>query len=187
MLDGALPFTPGLAAAWLAPAIVAAITIVAMQDRARYKRRRLTIADRVLLFVYLIAIAAVMLWPLELRVSAEALRDGNWIPLRGALGFFLSGDPIRAYLGQLDVVAHILLFAPIGLLFPFVFERRHGVFAVVMVAAYAFGIEVLQGLTVPDRVFDIDQAIAGAIGGAMAAVAVSGLRLFSRLGRLATQ
>src|SRR5687767_8373369 len=108
ILDGALPFTPGIAAAWLAPAVVALVAFVAGQHSAPYKRRRIALADRVLVAVYLIAIAGVMLWPLELRISEEALRNGNWLPFNGALGFFFSGDPIRAYLGQLDVVAHLL-------------------------------------------------------------------------------
>src|SRR5688572_19240976 len=112
MLDEAFRFTPQLAAAWFAPAVVAIILIVASYNHAPYKRRRLEIAAAVLTFCYIVGIGVFMLWPLEFRMAEEALRQGNWLPLRGALGFLFSGDPIRTYLGQQDVVTHALIFAP---------------------------------------------------------------------------
>jgi glycopeptide antibiotics resistance protein len=187
MLDEAFRFTPQLAAAWLAPAVVAVLAMIAAQNQAPYKRRRLEIATIVLTCCYIVGIAVLMLWPLEFRVSEEALRDGNWIPLRGALGFLFSGDPIRTYLGQTDVLAHVLIFAPLGLLLPLVFAGRRGVGLVFIIATLAFGIEVLQGLAVAGRVFDIDQALTGTMAAFVAAIASNGVHLFAQLGRLATR
>lgn len=187
MLNGALQFRPELAAAWLAPAFVAVIAILASHDHAPYKRRRVENAGRLLIFAYIVAIGLTMLWPLELRVSADALREGNWLPFRGALGFLLSNDPIRVYLGQLDIVAHVLLFAPLGLLLPFAFARPGLIIVLVTIAVWAFGFEMLQGLTVPDRIFDIDQVIAAITGGMAAAIASNALELAAHLGRLATR
>jgi glycopeptide antibiotics resistance protein len=187
MLDEAFRFTPQLAAAWLAPAAVAVLALVAAHDHAPYKRRRLEIAAMVLVCCYVVGIGLLMLWPLKFRISEAALRDGNWLPLRGALGFLFSGDPIRTYLGQQDVFAHALIFAPLGLLLPFVFAGRRGIAVVIVVAVVAFGFEVVQGLAVPARIFDIDQALTGATAAFVAAIAANGVHLFVQLGRLATR
>ena len=187
MLDEAFAFTPQLAAAWLAPAVVAVLAMVASHSHAPYKRKRLETATIVLLCCYVVGIGVLMLWPLEFRISEAALRDGNWIPLQGTLGFLFSGDPIRTYLGQQDVIAYALIFAPLGLLLPFVFAGRHGIGLVMLIALVAFGFEILQGLAVPGRIFDIDQTFIGATAAFVAAVASNAFYLFGQLGRLATR
>ena len=188
MLTDAFRFTHELAGVWLAPAVLMVIASVVLQHHAPYKRKRLYTVGVLLLCAYVIGAGLLMLWPLDqLRVSDEALRQGNWLPLRGSLGYFFSGDPIRTYLGQADVLSHVLLFAPIGLLLPYIFAGHRGVAVVAIVAIVVFGIEFAQGLLVRDRVFDIDQVIAGSVGALAASVASNLLYLSGQLGRLATR
>jgi glycopeptide antibiotics resistance protein len=60
----------------------------------------------------------------------------------------------------------VLLFIPLGLLLPFAATRWHPfVVTAVLLAIFAFGLEITQGVAIAARTFDIDDAISGFAGG----------------------
>jgi glycopeptide antibiotics resistance protein len=125
--------------------------------------------------LYFVGILVITLWPLEFDVSLTRIQLGNWEPLQGTLGWML--DPVndvQARFGAQDVIANIVLFAPLGFLLPFAIESKAGwIITIVGLATLSFGLELVQGLTIAQRTFDIDDALSGtlgAIGGAIGAL-----------------
>lgn len=164
-----------LAVVWLLPALVAAVVFVAT-GRSRVSWVRPVVAA--LAFGYLIAAVAITLWPFQLDLSPEHLRDrGNWVPGRGTIGFLTSGDAEQNRLGARDFLANVVLFFPLGLLFGIVTRRWVGIVAVfVALVGVAVGLELVQGVTISQRTLDVDDAIAGSVGVLIGVVAAAVLR-----------
>jgi glycopeptide antibiotics resistance protein len=157
-----------LVAAWLLPAGIA-IGALILAGRSRLMRG----ATALLFSLYVLGVVVITFWPLRFDLSLRRLRRGNWAPFQGTLGMVRSSHPLAQFVGGRDFVANVLLFAPVGLLLPFVVGRRRRgllVVALVLLIAFAFALELAQGIAV-DRTFDIDDPISGAIG-ALAGAAV---------------
>jgi glycopeptide antibiotics resistance protein len=163
-----LPAGAAVIVAWLFPAVVAIVVLIAAR-RSTFVRQ----ATAALFAVYVFGIAVITFWPLQFDLSLRRLRRGNWTPFRGTLGMVRSPHPLAQFVGGRDFVANVLLFAPVGLLLPFVVGRRRRgllVVALVLLIVFAFALEFVQGIAV-NRTFDIDDPISGAIGAVAGAVA----------------
>jgi len=77
---------------------------------------------------------------------------------------------------ELEVLANVLVFVPIGLLAALALPRRWWWAALLATAALSVGIEVAQLVAVPTRVASVDDVIANAAGGAIGAAAAAGVR-----------
>lgn len=175
MLTGGLQINGVLAFVWIAPAAVALIAL-ATSGGPRSRQRRLVRSGVVLLLVgYVVAASILILWPLEFDISALRLRDGNWRPFEGTIGWYFSpSNGVQEMLGGRDFWANVILFVPFGLLFPYVAAKRWTPIAsIVLIVGLAFGFELTQGIFVAARTFDIDDAITGAAAGVAVAVVAS--------------
>jgi glycopeptide antibiotics resistance protein len=173
----------GLAAVWLVPAIFAVGLM--LLTRARNPRARAT-ALRTLRWItvaYILGTILITLWPLHFDTSHHGLARGNNIPFHGTLGFVTSPDETQQRIGDLDFLANVLLYIPLGLLIPFAIDRPGGVLiTLVITAGLALGLEILQGAVIAERTFDIDDAISGFAGALLGAVAAAILRPIARVG-----
>jgi glycopeptide antibiotics resistance protein len=164
-----------LVAVWALPAIGALVVLllgraggIAWWNRARG-------AVRLLAIFYFVGILVITLWPLEFDISLDRIQLGNWEPLQGTLGWLL--DPVndvQARFGARDVVANVVLFAPLGLLLPLSIDSKmSSVLAFVALSALSLILELVQGFAVQQRTFDIDDAISGALGALGGAIAAA--------------
>lgn len=192
MLDQLMPVAAsllegGLIALWLAPALVGLGVFLATQHHSRRRRRRVHAALSLVAFGYVVALAAIALWPWDLQASGDPIRDGNWLPWRGSIGYLFDSDPIRSYLGERQILSHLLLMAPLGVLLPIAFGGNRGVVVIFVLAILAAGVQLTAGLAGTERVLDVDDALAGLAGGVGAAAATNAIHVVERLGRLATR
>ncbi len=75
------------------------------------------------------------------------------------------------------MLANVVLFVPFGVLLPFATYQWHGIgWALAVLIFLAFAFEMTQGITIAERTFDIDDAIAGCAGAALGTVAAAVLR-----------
>ncbi|MEX2393476.1 MAG: VanZ family protein [Actinomycetota bacterium] len=167
MLTGGLRISGPLIAVWLFPAAVVLVSLIATRRVPPMTERKVMSLVRFALLGYVIAALILAWWPLEFVLEASQVEDGNWAPFGGSLGFLISSNELQQELGGRDVIANIVLFAPIGALMPFaVYQWRGLVVSLLILATLAFGVEVTQGFFIADRTFDIDDAISGFVGGA---------------------
>jgi glycopeptide antibiotics resistance protein len=178
---------PSAAALWLAPAVIAVVVSLFMQDANQHKRHLLHVVVGFLAFAYVVAIAAIVLWPWDFQASGNALRFGNWVPVRGSIGFLLADDAVKNYLGEQQVVVHLLLLAPLGLLLPIVFGGVRSMAVVFSLAIVAFYVPTAVSVVAGERLFDIDHGIAAFTGGLAGAVATNVSHAAASLGRLAVR
>ncbi len=166
MLQGGLTFTRPLAIIWLLPAAGAVIALVATRSARRALRQRVVYTAQLLVLAYALGCVLITLWPLQVDVSLERMLErGNWIPFEGTLGFLRSKNELQVRLGGRDALANIVLFMPLGVLVPLVVRRWFNVVVVgIVVASFAFGLELVQGLVIVGRTFDIDDAIVSFAG-----------------------
>jgi glycopeptide antibiotics resistance protein len=161
-----------LVAVWALPALgaIAVLFLGRAAGSAWWKRARGAV--RLLAVFYLIGILVLTLWPLEFDVSLTRIQLGNWEPLQGTLGWMLDpANDVQARFGTRDVIANVVLFAPLGLLLPFAIESKvSGILTVIALGALSFGLELVQGLAVAQRTFDIDDAISGSLGALLGVV-----------------
>ncbi|MEX0875489.1 MAG: VanZ family protein [Actinomycetota bacterium] len=178
MLTTEIQLSRALVAVWALPAIGAMVILFWGRAAGSTWWKRARGAVRLLSVVYLIGILVLTLWPLEFDVSLTRIQLGNWEPLQGTLGWLL--DPVndlQAHFGARDVIANVVLFAPLGLLLPFAIESKvSGILTVIALGALSFGLELVQGLAVAQRTFDIDDAISGALGALLGVVGAVVLR-----------
>ena len=165
-----------LAVVWTLPAIGALIALAAVRRKRPMTRKQVLVAVRMLVAFYVVGIAIITLWPLHFDASISNLRHGNIVPFNGSLGFLLSHNEIRQHVGGYAVLANVLLYVPLGLLLPSALGRGLPLLiaSLFVLGVLAFGLEIVQGLAVTLRTFDVDDAIAG-FGGASAAALVGGL------------
>jgi glycopeptide antibiotics resistance protein len=166
-----------LIAVWLMPAVGMLLALIAMRNAPPRSHAKVVNAVRLMLLGYLVGAIVLTLWPLELDLSVVRVENGNWSPFNGTLGFLISDNELQNTLGGRDVLANIVLFTPFGLLLPYAFYQWRGVpVSALFIAFLAFGLELTQGLLIAERTFDIDDAIAGFVGGVVALAVASLLR-----------
>jgi glycopeptide antibiotics resistance protein len=167
MLTGGLELSPPLIVIWLLPAVGVLIALIATRRAPPRTERTMMSFVRFVLLAYVIGALILTWWPLRFVFEVAQVEDGNWAPFGGSLGFLISDIPVRQDLGGRDVLANIVLFAPIGALLPFAVYQWRGLAVSILVLTFlAFGIEITQGFFIADRTFDIDDAISGLVGGA---------------------
>lgn len=166
---------------WLLPVALAVAAIIATRRSQTPTRRAVVRAMQFLIAAYLVGVVVITLWPFEFDFETGRILDrGNWTPFGGTLGFLISDNSLKVRIGSRDFLANVLLFAPLGVLLTLQQKRMTGVVVVItFLIAIAFALEVIQGLTVAERTLDIDDAIAGSVGAALAAVAGLLLRPFA--------
>jgi glycopeptide antibiotics resistance protein len=167
-----------LALVWLTPAALMVLLLLATSRGRRSVRSQTRVLLGLFAVGYLVAAVAITLWPFQADLSPERIvEEGNWVPFQGTLRFLLSDDPLQVRLGTRDFLANVVLFFPLGLLFGLLTRRLLGLaFVLVAIAAVAFGLELVQGVTITGRTLDVDDAIAGAIGALAGTVAAAALR-----------
>ena len=175
MLTGGLELSRPLAILWMLPAVGAILGLIAARGTDPRTHATVMTVLRCMLFGYLAGCVVLALWPLEFDVSVPRVEKGNWTPFDGTLGFLISENEVQHALGERDVLANVLLFVPLGLLLPFAFFQWRGIpLAIALLAFVAFALEFTQGLTIEQRTFDIDDAIAG-FGGALAGTLIAAI------------
>jgi glycopeptide antibiotics resistance protein len=165
-------FSGGIAALWIAPAVLGVVALLVTYRARRDTRRTVDLAVDVLVVAYAIGVIAITLYPFSFDIEPGRILDrGNWVPFGGTLGFLTSNNSLQNEIGSRDFLANITLFAPIGLLLGSRVQRRSAaVFVAILLVLMAFALEVVQGLTVAARTLDIDDAIAGSLGAVAAAL-----------------
>lgn len=177
MLSGSVQLSKPLAAVWVLPAIAAVVALFATRSRRPQVRTRTLRIVRILVLLYLIGIVLITLWPLHFDAAHHGLEKGNRIPFHGTLGFVTSQSKVQQRIGDLDFLANVLLYIPFGLLLPFAINRPGGILVTLALgAAFALGLEIVQGAYVIGRTFDIDDAISGFAGVCIGAAVASLLR-----------
>jgi glycopeptide antibiotics resistance protein len=178
MLTRGLTPSRVLVLVWLFPAAVAVVALLVTRRSSNATRKRVVYTVQLLVLAYLVGAVLVTLWPLQIDVSlARMLQRGNWIPFKGTLGFLTSDNDLQVAIGRRDALANVALFMPLGVLVPLVVRRWSGIVILgVVVAAIAFGLELVQGLAIVGRTFDIDDAIVSGAGAAAALVVGTFLR-----------
>ncbi len=185
MLTGGVQpqLSKGLAAVWLVPAIVGVVLMLLSRSKNPQARANALRAVRWLTFAYVIGTIVITLWPLHFDPDHHGLEKGNRIPFHGTLGFVTSQNEEQQRIGDLDFLANVLLYIPVGLLLPLAIDRPGGVFiTLVITAGLALGLEIVQGAIVAERTFDIDDAISGFAGAGIGAGAAALLRPMARVG-----
>lgn len=162
---------------WVMPAVGMLLALVTMRNAAPVAHGRVLLAVRLLIAGYLVGAIVLTLWPLDFDASVRQVEEGNWTPFGGSLGFLISDNSLQNEIGGRDVLANLVLFAPFGLLLPYAFYRWRGVAVPLMIVAFlAFGLEFTQGLSIAERTFDVDDAIAGFAGGLAGALVAAMVR-----------
>ncbi len=162
---------------WLLPAVGMLLALIAVRNSPPTTRAKVIHALRLMLAGYLLGAVILTLWPLDFVLDIDRVDDGNWSPFGGSLGFLISDNTLQNELGGRDVLANVVLFAPFGVLLPYAFYQWRGIpVSAFFIAFGAFGLEFTQGVTIAERTFDIDDAIAGLVGGVVALAVASLLR-----------
>lgn len=166
MLIGGVGFGSGLAAVWVAPAVIAVIALLATRWSPAGRRRRTAYVVTALTMAYVLGVILITLYPFTFDIEPGRILDsGNWVPFGGTLGFVTSDNALQVAVGRRDFFANIALFAPLGLLLGARARRIDYVLGVgAVLIGLAFALEVVQGLTVAERTLDIDDAIVGSAG-----------------------
>jgi glycopeptide antibiotics resistance protein len=159
---------------WMLPVSLLVLVWLFTRNASRRASRAVRLVLDAVIVGYFLATIPLDLWPFNFDLSiARVFRSGNFVPLHGSLSVLVTHASRRAYLKH-DFL-HVVLLMPVGVLLPLRHRSRLRLWVVaalsVVVVLLAFGLEVVQGITVLGRDFDIDDAIAGAAGG-LAAVAV---------------
>jgi len=174
VLSESVALSKPLAIVWVLPAIAGVVLLFATRAQPPARRKSALRVVRFLLFVYLIGIVLITLWPLHFDPTHHGLEKGNRIPFHGTLGFVTSQSKVQQRIGDLDFLANVLLYIPFGLLLPFAIDRPGAVLITLALgAAFALGLELVQGAYVAERTFDIDDAISGFAGACIGAAAAS--------------
>jgi VanZ family protein len=123
------------------------------------------VAAAVLLAVYSVAVLVIVAWPTPVDRGAsraivrvlEALHDRN----------------VLMFLGyrQVEFLANVGMFVPLGLLIGVVLGRRLWGLAILMGFGLSAGIEVFQLVFLPDRFATVDDVIANTLGALFGAFA----------------
>lgn len=165
-------FGRALVIVWMLPVAFALVALVSARRSKPSTRRAVHGFVKVLAAAYLFAIVAITLWPYEFDFeTGRILARGNWVPFGGTLGFLISENSLKVQVASRDFLANVLLFAPLGFLLAVRARRSTTVLAIVVgLSAIAFVLEVVQGLTVAQRTLDIDDALAGSVGAAVASL-----------------
>ena len=172
-----------LAFVWVLPAVAALIALAVVRNKRPSLRKEVLLAVRMLVAFYVVGIAVITLWPLHFDASVHRMVErGNLVPFHGSLGFLISHNSLRQQVGGRDVLANVVLYTPIGLLLPSAIGRGWPALigALFVLGLLAFGLEILQGLAVSYRTFDVDDAIAGFAGATGAAIVGGILRPLTR-------
>ncbi len=166
MLTTEIQLSRALVAVWALPALGALIVLFLGRAGGIAWWKRARGAVRLLAVLYFVGILVLTLWPLEFDVSLTRIQLGNWEPLQGTLGWLLDpANDVQARFGARDVIANVVLFAPLGFLLPLAIESKAAwIITVIGLATLSFGLELVQGLAVAQRTFDIDDALSGALG-----------------------
>jgi glycopeptide antibiotics resistance protein len=178
MLQGPveLQISSTLIVVWVLPTIGALLALMATRD-SPHLRGPVSTMVRLMLLAYLFGAILLTLWPLDFEVASRGIDDGNWEPFGGSLGFLISDNEMQNEIGGRDVLANVVLFIPFGALLPFAFYQWRGiVLPAFLIACLAFGLEYVQGLTIAQRTFDIDDPIAGLAGGIVALIVAALLK-----------
>jgi glycopeptide antibiotics resistance protein len=182
MLTDGIQLSRPLAVVWIVPAI-AAMVVLAFQWRPAARARTVLIV-RLMCVGYLVAVVILTLWPLHFDATSTGLEKGNWDPFGGSLGWLSSDNEIQRHLGGRDVLANVVAFVPLGLLLPFVLTRTGAVTLSILILVFlTFSLEMTQGFAIAQRTFDIDDPIAGLVGGVCAVIVAGWVRYLSSFDR----
>src|SRR4051794_21498363 len=183
MLTGSVHISKPLAIVWVFPAIAAVFYLFVTRTRRPQARATALRVLRLLVVAYVVGIVIITLWPLHFDAAHHGLDKGNRVPFHGTLGFVTSQNEQQQRIGDLDFLANVLLYIPLGLLLPLAIDRPGGVIiTLVITAGLALGLEIIQGSVVAERTFDIDDAISGYAGAAIGAAAAALVRPLVRVG-----
>lgn len=117
----------------------------------------------ILLAFYLVVLAWVTLRPVDLQDEPAS----NFTPLHTIMDELTNAVSLRVGLRQ--IVGNLLLLVPLGLLLPFV-SRAALRTNLAVVLGTTLLIELLQGLVIAGRSFDVDDLLLNFVGGAAALV-----------------
>jgi glycopeptide antibiotics resistance protein len=94
--------------------------------------------------------------------SDTPFAEDNLVPL-DTIGRVWDGTASPGVVAQ--AVGNVVLFVPVGILVRRTLPRVRGLALAALVALAAVAVECVQGVAVPGRIIDVDDAILGAFGG----------------------
>ncbi len=125
-----------------------------------------------LLFIYLLYLAQMTIFPLNIGVSFE--RSVSLIPFKTIMQFIPillknglmtnTGNP-HLNEGAINIIGNVVVFIPVGILIPLISVRvRRFKATVILGFTTSFAIEILQFLFVEGRAMDVDDLILNTLG-----------------------